>query len=743
MGEEVKMTLCGLCIWHCPMEVKLKDGRVVSVESKGFKGCPRSVTSPELLYHPKRLNYPLKRAGERGENKWQQITWQQALDEIASKLAEIRDKEGAEALCISVGGDNHCSGEYLNRFEYLFGTPNLMSHGRVCLMPTMLTSLIVSGWVIPWPIMRPETRCFLIVGGNPFMAAWRLWHRLRKAKEEGLKLIVIDPRLTDTAKIADIWLQPRPGTDAALLLGMASVIIKEGLYDRDFVAKWCYGWDRFVERVSQYPPERVEGITWVPADKIREAARLYATNKPAICFEAMGIEHARNSVPAMQMTLILPAITGNLDVPGGNLLLEPHNRIRLAGDIEGSEFLSPDQKRKAIGGEKYRMFSWETWDRVGQEYQKLTGRRLSYYYFGGVGHPPSMWRAITTGRPYSIKGLITICQNPLLNFPNVKLVYQALKKVEFSVNMDIFMTSACQLADYVLPAAGHLEKSTMGHGGNMSPLLEAGKKVVEPLYERKDEYYLYRELGLRLGQEKYWSWKTLEEAFDYRLEPMGVTFEEFVKKMGGYGFDNPWLQHRKFDQPGFRFGTPTGKFELYSTIMEELGYDPLPGYDEAPRTLVSDPKRAKEYPFYLLSGPRARYHYHSQFHQIESFRKRYPDPIVQINPAKARELGISDGDWVWIETPLARVRFKCMYFDGIDPRVVSAEHGWWYPNDPGEEPSLHGLWRSNINAVVDDDLDDCCDPRSGAWTMREQLCKVYKDTFPISDGAHRRIPVVK
>lgn len=316
----------------------------------------------------------------------------------------------------------------------------------------------------------------------------------------------------------------------------------------------------------------------------------------------------------------------------------------------------------------------------------------------------------------------------MLNFPNVKLVYQALKKVEFSVNMDIFMTSACQLADYVLPAAGHLEKSTLGHGGNMSPLLEAGAKVVEPLYERKDEYYFYRELGMRLGQGKYWPWKTLEEAFDYRLEPMGVTFEEFVRKMGGYGFDNPWLQHRKFDQPGFRFGTPTGKFELYSTIMEGLGYDPLPGYDEAPHTLVSDPERAKEYPFYLLSGPRARYHYHSQFHQIESFRRRYPDPIVQINPAKARELGIDDGDWVWIETPLARVRFKCMCFDGIDPRVVSAEHGWWYPDDPGKEPSLHGLWRSNINAVVDDDPDDCCDPRSGAWTMREQLCKVYKDT---------------
>jgi len=724
--EQVKMTLCGLCVWHCPMQVRLKDGRVVSVESQGFKGCPRSLTSPELLYHPNRLNYPLKRAGDRGDNKWQRITWKQALDEIADKLKEIRDKYGPEAVCISVGGDNHCSGEYLTRFEFLYGTPNLMSHGRVCLMPTVLTSLIMSGWVIPWPILRPETRCFMIVGGNPSMAAWRLWDRMRQAKNKGLKIIIIDPRLTDAARIADVWLQPRPGTDAALLLSMAQVIVSEGLYDKDFVAKWCYGWDKFVERANEYPPEKAQEITWVPADKIREAARLYANTKPGICFEAMGIEHARNSVPAMQMTLILPAITGNLDIPGGNLLLEPHPRLRLAGDIEGSQFLSQEQKKKAIGGEKYRMFSWEMWDKVGEYYKQVTGRPFSFYYLGGVGHPPSMWRAITTGKPYPIKGLLTICQNPLLNFANAKLVYEALKKVEFSVNMDIFMTSACQLADYVLPAAGHLEKSTMGHGGNQSPLLEAGARVVEPLYERKDEYYFCRELALRLGQGEYLPWKTLEEAFDYRLEPMGVTFAEFVSKMNGYGFDNPGLRHRKYDEPGFRFGTPTGKFELYSTLMEKIGYDPLPGYHEAPRTPISNPDLAKKYPLYLLSGPRARYHYHSQFHQIKSFRQRYPDPMVQINPAKAQELGINNGDWVWIETPLARVKFKCLYFDGIDPRVVSAEHGWWYPDEPGEEPSLYGLWRSNINAVVDDDLDDCCDQQSGAWMMRELLCRVYR-----------------
>ena len=725
MSEEVRMTVCGLCVWHCPMEVKISDGRVVSVESKGFKGCPRSLTSPEILYHPDRLNYPLKRAGERGENKWQRISWEQALDEIADGLSRTRDKYGPEAVCMSIGGDNHCSGEYLARFTNLVGSPNLISHARVCYMPTMLVSLMISGWIIPWPIFRPETRCLMVIGANPSRASWRLWNRIRRAKDKGLKLVVIDPRLTDTAMIADIWLRPRPGTDAALLLGMANVIVNEGLYDRDFVANWCYGWDKFVERVSEYPPEVVSEITWVPAEDISEAARLYATNKPGICFEAMGIEHARNSVAAMQIMLILPAITGQLDAPGGNLLLEPHPGIRLAAEIEGSEFLSPQQKMKAIGSDRFRMFSWEVFDRVGEFYEQALDRPFSYYYLGGVAHPPSVFRAMITGEPYPVEALITICQNPLLNFANTRLVYEAMKKVNLSVNMDIFMTSACELADYVLPAAGHLEKPTMGHGGNQTPLVEAGATAIKPLYERRNEYDFIRELGLRLGQEGHWPWKTLEEAYDYRLEPLGLTFGEFVGGQNGYGFNNPWLRHRKYDEPGFQFGTPTGKFELYSTAMEDIGYDPLPGYTEPPRSLVSDPERAKEFPLILIAGPRARHTYHSQFHQVESFRKKYPHPIAQMNPMTAGELGIGNGDWVWIETPLGRVKFKCAYFDGIDPRLVTAEHGWWFPKEPGEEPSLHGLWQSNINVVVDDDLN-LCDPQSGAWTFREQLCRVYK-----------------
>jgi anaerobic selenocysteine-containing dehydrogenase len=228
-------------------------------------------------------------------------------------------------------------------------------------------------------------------------------------------------------------------------------------------------------------------------------------------------------------------------------------------------------------------------------------------------------------------------------------------------------------------------------------------------------------LGIRLGQEEYWPWKTLEEAYDYRLKPLGHNLEDFVTEKGGY-FGFP-LEYRKYEKKGF--ATPTGKVELYSTILEKLGYDPLPCFKEPPESPVSSPELAKEYPLILITGARFQPMYHSEKRQIDSLRKQHPQPVVQMNPQKAAELGINDQDWIWIETPRGRVRQKCQYFDGIDPRVVCAQHGWWFPELPGEEPWLHGVWESNINVVTDDDPEHC-NTISGGWPLRGLLCKVYK-----------------
>jgi anaerobic selenocysteine-containing dehydrogenase len=678
--------------------------------------CPRASAAREYLYHPRRLNFPLKRAGQRGENKWQRISWEQALDEIAEKLEAIRTNYGAEAVVVEANGEHNCAEEFRARFQHLFGTPNYVGHQPVCFGAFTVLGLLISGFVIGMAPLMPETRCLMLVGINPavnFPQIWRVLHLLRK---NGLKLIVIDPRWSETAAAADIWLQLKPGTDAALLLGMINVIVNEGLYDKDFVNQWCYGFEYLMQRVQEYPPEKVSQITWLPVEKIKEAARLYATAKPAQIRHGMGLEEIYNATPAHHARCILPAITGNLDVPGGDILECGHPRVIPLTTIELSDKLPPAQKKKMIG-QQFKLSTWDTYQKIQENVRRISARPIPVYWLSIVAHAPSVFRSILEEKPYPIKAVISEAINPLLTFPNSKLVYQALKKVDLHVAMDVFMTPTCQLADYVLPAACPLEKPAL-FGGEYMRGIYGGLAAVEPLYERKPEFYLWRGLGIRLGQEKHWPWQSLEEAFDYRLSPLGVTFKQFIEERRGH--DVPPLQFEKYRRAGF--GTPTGKFELYSTTLAEAGYDPLPWYEEPEHESATSAKLAEEYPLILITGRMSRRRYHSQFHQVRSIRDKHPDPLVQINPCKAAELGIENSDWVWIETPLGRSKFKCEFFQGIAPQVVYAEFGWWFPEQPEGEPSLSGLWESNINALI----PDICDPASGTWLLRGVRCKLYK-----------------
>jgi anaerobic selenocysteine-containing dehydrogenase len=692
MAEEVKRIVCALCASHCRYRVRVEDGRFLGPDlqkrtdspaadrwRKIVASCPRALAASDFLYHSDRLNYPLKRVGERGGGQWEQISWEQALNEIAEKLAVIRDNYGPEALAITTSGEQNSADEYRVRFQSLFGTPN--SLGPPSCGVGMTLSHLLAGWMVYLPSIRPETRCIMLLGTNPAASAPQLWNGIRTFQKFGLKLIVVDPRGTDPAVEADLWLQPRPGTDAALLLGMINTIINEGLYDKDFVGKWCYGFEKLTERAEHYQPEKVADITGVPADKIRDAARMYATTKPGLIFHVNGLEEQANATQALHSRYILAAITGNIDIPGGDALLEPHPGVKLVADVELLDKMSDKQKNKMIGGDRFKLYSWPVFDRLKGIVEKTREQSLSSYWISGYAHAPSVFRSMIDGKPYPVKAMITVAKNPLLTFPNAKLIYEALMKLGLHVAMDVFMTPTCRVADYVLPAACGFEKPII-HGGDYFLHLQAGEAAVAPLYERKPEYYLWRELGMRLGQGEFWPWKTLEDAYDYRLAPLGVTFREFIDSKG---YDNPPLRQRKYEESGF--GTPTGKFELYSTVLKELGYDPLPGYTEPPRSPISDPGLAEKFPLTLLSGGRNRRYYHSQDRQLESIRKRSPEPVAQIN----------------------------------DPSVVQAEHGWWLP----EDPSLDSLWRSNINAVLDDD-PDICDPVSGNFVFRGQLCKVYR-----------------
>lgn len=730
MQEVIKKSHCMWCMNRCSVQVVIQDGRMVKVEEnkdhpraeairRTVRACSRARHAPEWFYHPDRLKFPLKRLGDRGEGKWQQIPWEQTLDEIADKLGAIKERYGAEAVGTS-SGTGRTFDEYRIRFFNLFGSPNNFGQGHICFGPSNSIAYAVMGYSGLSATVTPETKCCLMLGFNPEQSIRRTWFATLDMKRRGGRLIVVDPRRTKPAETADIWLQIRPGTDAALLMGMINIIIAEGLYDRQFVENRCHGFDKLVERAQEYPLDKVAEITWLPKESIIEAARMYASNKPAVIQQMEGLEHIPNCIEALHARFILAAITGNFGIKGGEKLRGVHTKLRTEYEIQLNEIVSPEQKAKQLGSDRFKLESWPGYDILMENTKVKVGREHICFAHAGMAY-----EAMITGKPYPIKAVITLSSNPLLTQANSKKVYKALKNLDLYVVVDYWLTSSAEIADYVLPAAGWMERPQLFNFWDTVPYIDVGEEAMPPTvesqYERRNDYDFWRGLGLRLGQEKYWPWQNLEEALNYRLEPLGLTISEAVAKYGS--FIAPAKGEGGYEK--LEFDTSTGKFEIYSTVLEKLGYDPLPRYYEPVESPVSNPELAKEYPFILITGGRHHPFYHTEHRQIDSLRREHPEPIVQINPNTAAKLGIGDGEWVWIESPRGRVRQKCRCFDGIDPRVIHAQHGWWFPELPGEEPWLHGAWESNINVLTSDDLEQC-NPINGGWPLRTLLCKVYK-----------------
>jgi anaerobic selenocysteine-containing dehydrogenase len=693
--DSVVKSYCRICHGGCGVLVYVKDGTVVKIE--GDPGCPinhgsmctKGKASLQLAYHPDRVVYPLKRAGGKGEGKWQRISWDEALDTISSGLSKVKEEHGAEAIAVGYGTGRDYE-VYLYRFANLLGTPNVLTAGHQCYGSRVAVTTVTCG-NLPVCDYERDPKCVVVWGNNV------LWtnpdeykgESLSRALSKGAKLIVVDPRLTYLAGRADVWLQLRPGTDTALAFGLLHVIINEELYDKEFVEKYTHGWDKFVERVQEYPLDKVEEITWVPAEKISEAARLYAQTKPACIQWGISIEQTINCIDNNRILTDLMAVTGNLDVPGGNVLFVPPP-IRVASKFGAHRQLPPEQREKRLGGETFRL-----------------AHRIA------VLTPKVVWDAILTGKPYPVKALLLHGTNPVITRANANEVYQALSQVEFMAVADFFLTPTAELADIVLPAATWLEIDHVADCWKRHGYAFARRKVVQ-IGECWSDHKIFNELGKRMGQGEYWS-DDVEGDLDYMLEPSGLTWEQFKEK--SYIRGN--MEYRKYEKRGF--STPTRKVELYSTVLEDLGYDPLPHYREAPESPVSKPEMAKEYPYILTTGFRSPVFFHSEHRMIPWLREIHPDPIVEIHPQVAEKHGIKDGDWVFIEGPRGRVKQRARLSIGIDPRVVAAEHGWWFPEikDPG-----HGWNTSNINILTSNALKDA-DPTMGSNNLRALLCRIY------------------
>jgi anaerobic selenocysteine-containing dehydrogenase len=685
-----------MCYFYCGLDVTVDGGRILQVEgmlehpTNRGRLCANGLASAQLVTDPRRLTTPLRRVGERGSGQWESISWDQALDEIADQLLSIKDEYGPEYLGYYRGQapgwvTNY---NYVLRLMNAWGSPNVFTHAHLCFAPRAIAHAATFGG-FPEPDYE-RTNCIVLFGYNPvYTSPVNYAARIVWAKERGAKLIVVDPRFTNTASKADLFLQPRPGTTGALVLAMVQVIIEEGLYDTGFVQEWTVGFEQLVEFVQDYVPEKVEAIAWVPAEKIRQAARMMATTKPAVVVDGNGLDQHTNTVQTVRTTSILRSLIRTVDEPGGSVMVPPLPFV----DVQMRDERPSDIDSKAV-------FQYPL-----------------YYGWGLTMTGVEMTDSIACGEPYPLKVLIVQGGDPVAVLSETDTVRDILKKAELLVVHDLYHTATAEIADYVLPAASFLERDLILYyryrpsaDGN---LIAMQNRCVPPVGESKSDLDFVFALGRRLGLERYFPWDSVLEAFDWELEPNGIDVAWLRENPGGYHRKyKPSELYRKYERLGFF--TPSKMIEFVASGFAEQGLDPLPTFVEPAASPVSTPDLAKEYPLVCSTGLKLGIHTHTQFRTLPWIREIEPDPFGEIHPRTAAELGIEDGDWMVVESPKGKIRVRARITAANHPRLVQVAHGYGEPY--AGEDDLPNLITSEVER----------DPVSGATGNRSFLCKVTK-----------------
>ena len=696
---EIIKSVCRSCHGGCSAVLSVKDGRLVRVKpdsgSPFNRGrmCIKGLSITEMMYHPERILKPLKQEGNRGSTQWREISWETALDEIAEKIDHIRKETGPETIAIGQGtGRHHYT--HVMRFANTLGTPNWYEPGLAnCFIPRITAShLTYGGFVVPDYYGKEIPKTILFWGHNPIVSGpdGEVPFPVQRALKAGSVGIAIDPRQSETAKKCRKWLPIRPGTDAALALAMIHVIIHDEIYDKDFVENRTVGFNRLKAHVAQYTPQWAEQVTDITSADIVDAARQYALEKPSVIDWGLAIEQTPNCFQAVRAVAILRGLTGNIDVPGGDILgmniVRPYPVLR--------DKLTKEALKKRIGSDTFKL---------------LGGFRAVF----PSAHIPGVFRAMRTGEPYRIRALLNFGSNPLTTIANAKEVYESLLKLDLLIVSDMFMTPTAALADYILPAAFWPEvKQTVELPYVVDNAVLAQQKIVQVGECRQDEEILI-DLARRLNLPG--SDQSLEDILNYRLEPLGITFDELKDKNIVF----PAHEYRKYEKKGFR--TPSKKVEIYCKSLERMGYDPLPTYKEPPESPVSRPDLLQEYPYVLTTGSRRREFFHSEHRQVKSLRERRPDPVAEIHPDTAARHDIKDGEWIYIRSPRGRITMKSVVTKDIKSDTVNIDHGWWFPEAPGPD---FGVWQSNANLLTSNAPP--YDPAFGTYQLRGLLCTIEK-----------------
>jgi len=782
---------CALCVSRCGAIAVVEDGRFTALEPDpshptGKALCAKGRAGPELVYHPERLLYPMRRTRSKGDPDpgWRRISWDEALDLAAAELRRLAGEHGPESVAFTMASPSTSasvdSTVWVERLMNAYGSPNLSVSMELCGWGRYLATVYTFGASVPGLYMPDieHAGCILFWGYNPVVA--RLAHAVSttEALKRGARLIVVDPRRAGLASRADVWLQVRPGTDAALALALAGVMIERGWFDQDFVRQWTNGpllvradngrlltepdltaaggdqryvaWDEarkrpmlydagtrryegesadlalfgeveietlqgkvicrpafdlVAENCRRFGPAQAEVICGVGRDRIEAAARLLWEARPVAYYAWSGVEQQTNATQIARAIGQLYALTGSLDVKGGNVLFE----AAPAADMSGRELIRAEQGPGALG---------------------LGERPLG----------PSRWRHVTSDeiysailerRPYAVRGMAGFGANLLLAHADGRRGREALAALDFYVHADLFMNPTAELADVVLPVASAFEREALKTGFEVSAeaqaLVQLRRRVVEPRGEARSDTEIIFELARRLGLGRHFWDGDIDAAYRAQLAPSGIALETLRENPGGVRAPVQ-TRYRKFaeekDGAAQGFATPTGKIELYSETLLANGYPPLPEYDEPLVSPRSRPDLAERYPLILTSAKHSLF-CESQHRALPSLRRMARDPEVELHPADAAARAIVAGEWVRIETPLGAVRARARLNDSLAPGVACGQHGWWQASEeigaPGYDP--FGADGANLNLIIG---NDAIDPISGSVPHRAYLCQISR-----------------
>nr|NMF99947.1 molybdopterin-dependent oxidoreductase [Aromatoleum toluolicum] len=701
--ETKKDIYCFVCPSHCALKATFdENGKMIKVVADAGSGqhvdicdCRKGpVTIPEAHSHGKRLQFPMKRAGERGENKWIRITWDEALDTIAEKMTHYRDTYGPESIAMVLGEPKSMDYAFAQRFATFLETPNVITPGNYCGVQTGHADQFSIGTMHVLGDTGYDPKCIIIWGSNPQNTGsnFRCFTQkdVARAMKNGAKLIMMEPGKNRYCEKADHWLRLKPGSDGSLAMGMAKVIIDEDLYDKDYVANYTVGFEELKKEVANFTLQDVADETWIDIETIRTVARTYATSKPGLIMWGNALE---NSVAALQIcraVSMLRGLTGNVGVEGGELINIPAKFGRPGRFYFDRSHPRPTQKS------------------IGKEFPIAMG----------AAYVPtqSLVQTILSEDPYPVKMAMCHVTNPLLTYPDSVATYEAFMKVPFLVVAEIFPTSTTAIADIVLPAALPLEHNSIAYWPAWLGHIRAMPKCVEPPGEAWPDSRMINELAKRMGMREHF-FEDWEECLDVMMADSGMTYKEFCEP--DKRVIHPTKTYLK-DNPERYFKTPSGKFEFYSQQMVQLGISPLPTFKE-----VSTQRFSKEqwerYPLYLTNGKEGAY-FSSGYRHIEGMKKYSAEAICELNPRTASRYGLNEGEMIWIESRKGRIQQRLKISEHVHPNVIVAAFGWW---DTEAEHNEYDWRRYNINILTEGDGANC--PATGSVQLRGVPVRVYAE----------------